>query len=107
MIFVPNFLDHRIPRSPFIYVQPLKDSPKFKGMPNPDTNMYSFVRTYRNDNTRKGLIFPLTRLWRPIELIPNFGEKCDESWTCDTAVELAKELILNPYFDDAAFIEVY
>ena len=69
--------------------------------------MYSFVRSYRNDNTQKGLIFPLTRLWRAIELIPNFGEKCDESWTCDTAVELAKELILNPYFDDAAFIEVY
>lgn len=107
MIFVPNFFDHHTPWSPFIYVQPLNFSPKSKGMPDRDTNMYSFVRTFRSDNTRKGLIFPLTRLWRPVELIPNFGEECDKSWTCDTAVELTKELILNPYFDDATFIEVY
>ena len=107
MIFVPNSLDRRIPRTPFIYVQPLKFSPKSRGMPDPETNMYTFVRTYRSDNTRKGLIFPLNRIWRPAELLPKFGEECDRTWTCDTAVELAQELFLNPFFDDRGYIEVY
>lgn len=107
MIFVPNFDDHCTPRTPFVYVQPFTFSHKSKGVADADVNMYSLVRTYRSNNSRKGLIFPLNRVWRPVELIPKFGKVCDRIWTCDTAVELAKEFYLNCFADKPTYIEVY
>ena len=102
VIFVPNFLDRSLPRTPHVYVQPLKISSK-----STDTNMYTFIRVLERDGRRKGQVFPLTRVWQQAELMPKHNGQCDRRWTCDTAVELAEELILNPFFDDAAFIEVY
>lgn len=107
MIFVPNFVDHDTPRTPFVYVQPFKFSQRSKGLADPDTSMYNLVRTYRSNSTRKGLIVPLNRVWRPVELIPKFGKECDKNWTCDTAVELAKEFLLNCFSDKATYVEVY
>ena len=92
---------------PFVYVQPFKFSQRSKGMTDPDINMYSLARTYRSNNTRKGRVFPLDHIWRPVELIPNFGKECSKDWTCDTAAELAKEFFLNCFADKATYIEVY
>ena len=91
----------------FAYVQPFKIAPSAKGAPDPDTQLYRLVRVLRNDRTRKGLIIPLTDIWRPVELIPRFGRKCNTGWTCDTAVELSKEYYLNCFADKPTYIEVY
>ena len=107
MIFVPNFTDDSTPRTPFVYVQPLKHPPKSKGMADADVNMFSFVRTFRSNNTRTGLIVPLNQVWRPVELIPKFKGECDKTWTCDSAVESAREFYLNCFSDKPTYMEVY
>lgn len=107
MIFVPNFVDDTKPRTPYVYVQPFKLSPRSKGLADVNVNMFSVVRVYRSNNTRKGLIVPLDRIWRSIELIPKFGKECDPTWTCDTAVEQAKEFYLNCFSDKPTYMEVY
>ena len=108
MVFVPNFTNDSTPRTPYVYVEPLKHSPKSKGMADPDVNMFRFVRTYpRGGNTRRGLIAPLSRVWRPVELIPKFNKECDKAWTCDSAVELATEFFLNCFSDKPTYMEVY
>ena len=103
MVFVPNFHDRSLPRVPYVYVQPLKFHPVTQGHPDPNTNMYVFVRDLEN-GARKGQVFQLTRVWQGVELMPKHNGKCDRSWTCDTAVELAEEFWLNNYRN---FIELY
>ena len=107
MIFVPNFADDNTPRTPFVYVQPLTYSPKSKGEADADVNMFSFVRTFRSNNMRRGLIVPLNQVWRPVELIPKFKGECDKTWTCDSAVESAREFYLNCFSDKPTYMEVY
>ena len=107
MVFVPNFTDDNIPRTPFVYVQPLMYSPKSKGEADADVNMFSFVRTFRSNNTRTGVVVPLNQVWRPVELILKFKGECDKSWTCDSAVELAREFYLNCFSDKPTYMEVY
>ena len=91
----------------YAYVQPFRIIPIAKSMIDPDTKMYKLVRDLRSDHTRKGLIVPLTSIWRPVELIPKFGKRCNKDWTCDTAVEHAKEFYLNCFADKPTYIEVY
>ena len=105
IIFSPN--DNRSGIPFFAYVQPFNIAPNAKGTPDPDTQLYRLVRVLRSDRTRKGLIVPLTDIWRPVELIPRFGRKCNTDWTCDTAVELSKEFYLNCFADKPTYIEVY
>lgn len=105
IIFVP---DNNCSGVPFYaYVQPFRIAPNAKGRADPNIKMYRLVRDLRNDRTRKGLIIPLTDIWRPVELIPKFGDKCSKDWTCDTAVEQSKELYLNCFMDKPTYIEVY
>ena len=91
----------------FAYVQPFKTTYGAKNMANSDIKMYKLVRDLRSDRTRKGLIVPLTSIWRPVELIPRFGKACNGDWTCDTAVESSKEFYLNCFADKSTYIEVY
>lgn len=107
MIFVPNFPDNTIPRTPYVYVQPFKLSPRSKGSADANVNMFSVTRVLRGNGTRKGLIVPLDHIWRPVELIPKFGKECNQTWTCDTAVEQAKEFYLNCFSDKPTYMEVY
>ena len=107
MIFVPDYLDPSMPRIPLVYAQPFKLALDTRGRTDAGTNMYRLKRDLRNDITRKGIIAPLTRIWRPVELIPVFGERCNVEWTCDTAVEEASEFYLNSFPDKATYAMVY
>ena len=91
----------------FAYIQPFKLAPTAKGTTDPGIHMYRVVRDFRRNMTRKGLIVPLSHIWRPVELIPRFGSKCNVDWTCDTAVEYAREFYLNCFADKPSYIEVY
>ena len=91
----------------FAYVQPFKIIPNAKDSADSDIKMYKLVRDLRGDRTRKGLIIPLTSIWRSVELIPKFGKSCNRDWTCDTALESSKEFYLNCFADKPTYIEVY
>ena len=105
VIFVPD--DNRSGVPFYAYVQPFRIAPNANGEVDPDIQLYRLVRVLRGDRTRKGLIVPLTDIWRPVELIPRFGEEVSEDWTCDTAVELSNELYLNCFADMPTYLEVY
>ena len=91
----------------YAYVQPFKIIPNAKDSADSDIKMYKLVRDLRGDRTRKGLIVPLTSIWRSVELIPKFGKSCNRDWTCNTAVESSKEFYLNCFADKTTYIEVY
>ena len=74
---------------------------------DPDIQLYRVVRVLRSDRTRKGLIVALTDIWRPVELVPVFGSKCNVAWNCDNAVENSKEFYLNTLENLPLFMEVY
>ena len=109
VIFSPNFTDSDCASSArlFIYVQPLRIAYNAKGNPDSNSLLYRLTRDVRSNGTRKCLIFPLENIWRPVEMIPKFGKVCNTDWTCDTAVEEARELYLNCFADAASYIEVY
>ena len=105
IIFAPDNNHSGVPF--YAYVQPFRIAPNAQGKVDPDIRLYRLVRELRSDRTRKGLVIPLTDIWRPVELVPRFGNQCDKDWTCDTAVELSKEFYLNCFADKATYIEVY
>ena len=108
VILSPDLTDNSaLPTRLFVYVQPLKIAYNAKGNPDPNILMYRLARYIRSNGTRKGLVFPLEEIWRPVELIPKFGKVCNTRWTCDTAIEEAHELYLNCFADVASYIEVY
>ena len=91
----------------FAYVQPFRIAPSARNVAESDSKMYRLVRDLRGDRTRKGLIVPLTSIWRSVELIPKFGKSCNRDWTCNTAVESSKEFYFNCFGDKPTYIEVY
>lgn len=105
VIFVPNINGNVTPF--YAYVQPFRIASNAKGKVDPDTQFYRLVHDLRSDRTRKGLVIPLTDIWRPVELIPKFDERCNRDWNCDNAVECSKEFYLNCFADKPTFIEVY
>lgn len=70
---------------------------------NPDSQLFHVKRYLKPDGTRIGLIVSLTDVWRQIDLIPYFGSKCPGQWASQTAVERAKEFIVNTFFDKEIF----
>ena len=107
VIFIPDYLDPSKARIPLAYVQPFKFASDTRSRTDAGTNMYRLKRDLRHDKTRKGLVVPLTRIWRPVELIPVFGQRCNVEWTCDTAVEESPEFYLNSFPDKATYAMVY
>ena len=107
VVFSPNYSDKIGPQIPLAYVQLFKIA-SFKCVKaDVNTQMYKFVRDFRSNGERKGLVVPLTDVWRPVELIPVFGTRCNPEWTCYTAVERSKEFYLNCFSDKATYLEVY
>ena len=68
--------------------------------------MFRVVRCVR-DGERQGLIVKLTDIWRPVELIPAFGQRCPAAWTTESAVDLAGEFFVNPFSEKEAYQSIY
>ena len=108
VIFSPNFTDdHASSTRLFAYAHPLRIAYNAKGKPDPNSLLYRLTRDVRSNGVRRGLVCPLEDIWRLVEMIPKFGKACNTVWTCDTAIEEARELYLNCFADVASFIEVY
>ncbi len=65
------------------------------------------MRQREMDGSRHGLIVPLNAIWRPIDLVPVFGEKFVRAWRSVDAVEIAGEFFVNSFFDKNTFRHVY
>ena len=107
VVFSPNCPDKIGPQLPLAYVQLFRTASPKGVKAEVNTLMYKFVRDFRSNGERKGLVVPLTEIWRPVELIPVFGTRCDPEWTCHTAAERSKEFYLNCFSDKATYLEVY
>ena len=95
------------PPTTLIYIQPFKFAPGTNGLTDSGTNMYRYVRALRGNKARAGQIFPLTHLYLPVEVVPVFGERCSPDWTCDSAIESAKEFRLNCFDTLLNYMLVY
>lgn len=109
VIFKPDYIKTSTgePLELFAYIQPFKITRHARGTVDANIKMYRLERELYSDRTRKGLVVLLKDIWRPVELVPRFGKECNTGWTCDTAVEEAKEFYLNCFSDKATYIEVY
>lgn len=98
------------------YIQPFKPVPGCTmSLPNRRrqytteklTKMFRIERKLRPDGSRMGAIVPLTDIWSMVTLIPVFGKKCPEEWTCDNAVELAKQFRVNNFACKQTYQRLY
>ncbi|KLO04459.1 hypothetical protein SCHPADRAFT_840547 [Schizopora paradoxa] len=98
------------------YVEPLKPAPgtislqtdgHYDHVPDDNIEMFRLVRDLNPDLSRRGKIIKLVDIWRPIDIIPKFGQECPMEWTRDTAVELASEFYVNSFADKETFQSVY
>lgn len=76
-------------------------------VPDEGIEMYRMKRAYRADGSRLAEIVELPELWRPVELIANYGEACDIRWTKDTSTELADELWVNCFHNKESYQSTY
>ncbi|KLO07926.1 hypothetical protein SCHPADRAFT_944890 [Schizopora paradoxa] len=98
------------------YVQPLKpargtlslqDDGRFDHVPDDNIEMFRLVRDLNPDGSRVGKVVRLLEIWRPIDVIPVFGEECPEEWNRDNSVELATEFYVNSFADKETYQAVY
>ena len=107
VIFTPEYNDPSTPRAPLAYVQPFRMASSRQGTKSGIIDLCRVKQAFQSDNSRKGLIIPLLHIWRPVQLIPDFGRVCNPKWTCDSAVELASTFVVDNYFCLSDFIEIY
>lgn len=71
---------------------------------NPNSKLIRVERVLERDGSRAGMIVNLTDIWRPVDLVPNFGEACPPEWTTDSSVEMANEFFINSFHDKQTYI---
>lgn len=69
--------------------------------------MYRVRRSLDANGARKGFIINVTDIWRPVDLIPVFGETCSLDWTSSTSIDLAEEFLVNRFFDKTSFVDIF
>lgn len=117
MVFQPVYAKNEPFGIIFAYVEPMKPAPgrisppmpngKVRQLKDTDVKMYRVQRSLDPDGTRKGLIINVTDIWRPVDLVPVFGDRCPEDWTSSTSIDLAKDFLVNRFFDKQSFIDIY
>ncbi len=86
----------------------MQEDGHYDHVPDDNIEMFRFVRDLDpEDLSRRGTIIRLLDIWRPIDVIPKFGEACPEEWTQDNSVELASEFYVNSFGDKETYQAVY
>lgn len=115
LIFRP-VIDGRRDTPILLYVQPFKPVrscikclPRGRKVQIPAKyiNMFKVERSLKSGGGRTGKIVPLTDVWQAVQLVPLSGKKCPEEWTCDSAVELAKQYFVNCFHCKQTYQSVY
>ena len=58
---------------------------------------------HRANGLYLGDIIPLSQLWGPVQLIPDFGDKADNHLTAYNSLHFSSEYLLNTYSDKEMF----
>lgn len=72
-------------------------------IPNKDSGLVEVRRTLDTNRTRTGTVINITDIWRPIDIVPNFGAACPEDWGFENAVEQASSFFVNIYCDKETY----
>ena len=107
LVFQPLFPNTSRKPDFLAYIEPLRPTEdnierigaEARHIPDRSTGLYKVSRLLNGDGTRSGLVINLTDIWRPIDVVPEFGEKCPLDWTTDNAVEYAKSFVINHFYD--------
>ena len=78
----------------------------FKHVTDDDVEMYRVARHLEGDGAQRGRVIDVKTIWRPIQLVPVFGERCPPDWTSDTAFDLAAELYVNCFMSKSTYYSV-
>ncbi|KAI9569833.1 hypothetical protein HD554DRAFT_2019623, partial [Boletus coccyginus] len=91
MIFRPLQSDHLL-----AYVQ--RFDIVLRCATHPAASMHLLRRAVRSDSTRIGDVIPITLIWSPAHLIPNFGSAAHNRLTCQSSYEVSSEFWLNKFW---------
>lgn len=87
------------------YIEPLvpvttvaREDGTVEAVPDQDSGLTRIKRLHRQDLSRFGMVIRLTDIWRPVDIVPAFGEKCDKNWTSDTALDKARTFLINSFY---------
>ena len=69
--------------------------------------MFRIRRDVDIQGQRKGFIIDLTDIWRQVDVVPCFGEKCPKNWDTHNAIEYAEEFIFNIHSDKDIFTALF
>ncbi len=61
-------------------------------------------RVFDPDGSRVGLVVSLTDIWRPVDLVPDYGEACPPHWTSGSASDFATQFFVNSFYDKQTYI---
>ncbi len=94
------------------YVEPLQPAPEFTKhtddgkvhVPCKPSGLYKATRLRESGGSGRGVCINLTDIWRPIDVVPDYGTACPKAWTSDTSVELARDFYVNPFYDKHAYL---
>ena len=59
--------------------------------------MHKFTRECNSKGQRKGVFVSLAAIWRPVQLLPDFGMECPANWNAGNTLELSRHFLLNVY----------
>lgn len=65
------------------------------------------IRQFGHDGSRSGRVINLKHIWRPIDLVPVFGNEYNEEWSFSTSIDDAEEFFVNFYCDKNTFKHMY
>lgn len=92
------------------YIEPLvpvttlrRENGSVDAVADENSGLIEIKRLFRPDLSRFGMVIRLTDIWRQVNIVPMFGEKCEETWTCDTAVEEAQTFVANVFQSKEAY----
>ncbi len=92
------------------YVEPLipvshirHENGSVEAIPDKNSGLFEVKRLYCPDHSRFGMVIRLTDIWRPVGVIPMFGDNCPPDWTSDSAVEEARTFVVNIYHSKDSF----
>ena len=115
LLFKPILPHGRQCDSVYAYVDLFKAPPEcsswqregfFKHVTDDDIEMYRVTRHLNGEGAQRGKVIDMRTIWRPIQLIPVFGERCPPGWTSETAVNLARELYVNSFMNKSTYYSV-
>ncbi len=61
-------------------------------------------RIFDPDGSRAGMVISLTDIWKPVDLVPDYGEACPPHWTSGSASDFATQFFVNSFYDKQTYI---